>query len=119
MGDWSCRPHSNQLVSIISITGEDWGTIWMSVLPLAKTRKVAAVIFSYDRPNYRTLMLLVRACVKRHHRIPAKLVVDNAPEFHSLYFEIFCAMYGIEIIWRAPGEPRGGSVCESLFGLTE
>jgi putative transposase len=45
-------------------------------------------------------------------------VVDNAAEFHSVYFEMVLARYEITKKARPAAHPRHGAVCERLFGTT-
>ncbi len=72
---------------------------------------------TYDEPSYRTLMLLIRDCVRRHNRLPNCLVIDGGPEFRSTYFETLCALYEVTLRRRPPAEGRAGTLIERCFGV--
>jgi hypothetical protein len=63
-------------------------------------------------------MLVLRACVRRHQRLPQTVVVDGGAEFAGVYFETLLARYGCAKKTRPGAQPRFGSVCERLFGTT-
>lgn len=117
------RPHE---VLYVDHTTADIETISPQGKPLSKptltmaidgcTRKVPAFVVTYEPASARVVMLLIRAYIAKYNRVPRVIVVDNGKEFHSHEFEFLCRTYGIEIRYRAPGEPRGGSLIERSFG---
>jgi hypothetical protein len=61
----------------------------------AFSRRVLAFTLIYDPPSYRSCMLVLRDCVRRHQRLPQNVVVDGGVEFGSIYFETLLARYGV------------------------
>lgn len=101
---------------ICSRTGKNLGRPWCSFLVDAYTRRILALYLTYDPPSYRSCMMALRECVKRHGRLPQYLVVDGGKEFASTYFETLLARYEVAKKTRPAGKARFGSVCERLFG---
>ena len=99
-----------------SQTGRNLGRPWLSLLTDAFSRRELAVYLTYDSPSYRSVMMVLRECVRRHGRLPQILVVDGGPEFRSTYFETLLARYECTQKVRPPARARFGSVCERLFG---
>lgn len=93
------------------------GKPWLSIMLDAHTRKVLAYVLTFDPPSYRSCMLLIRDCLRRHGRVPSNIVVDRGSEFHSTYFEILLARFGITKKSRPPQKARFGSVIERFFGI--
>ena len=50
---------------------------------------------TFDPPSYRSVMMVMRDCVRRHSRLPQIVVVDNGKEFSSVYFETLLAYFEI------------------------
>ena len=50
-----------------------------------------AVHLTFDPRSYRSAMMIVRECVRRHGRLPQMLVLDGGKEFDSMYFETLLA----------------------------
>ncbi|PYV36999.1 MAG: hypothetical protein DMG06_29215 [Acidobacteria bacterium] len=99
-----------------SQTGRNLGRPWMTLLTDAFSRRELAVYLTYDSPSYRSAMMILRECVRRHGRLPQILVIDGGPEFRSTYFETLLARYECTQKIRPPARARFGSVCERLFG---
>jgi len=97
-------------------TGVPLGRCWLTLLILAPSRRIAACYLSFDPPSYRSCMMVLRLCVKRHGRLPTAVTVDGGPEFRSVYFEQLLALYRVRKHQRPAAEPRFGSVVERLFG---
>lgn len=102
--------------TVCSQTGRNLGRPWASFLTDAYSRRLVALVLSYDPPSYRSCLLLLRTCVRRWNRLPQTLVVDGGKEFGSVYFETLLARYAVTKKTRPPAAPRFGSVCERLFG---
>lgn len=112
--------HTILPVMLISCsTGEYIGTIWLSAMEDAYSRVILAHILTYEKPSRRVVMLLMRECVRRHNRLPQRIIVDGATEFTSTFFLNLLDRYHIEKIPRPGGSPRHGSLIESQFGSTE
>jgi transposase InsO family protein len=99
-----------------SQTGRNLGRPWMSLLTDAFSRRELVVYLTYDPPSYRSTMMVLRECVRRHGRLPQILVLDGGPEFRSTYFETLLARYECTQKIRPAAKARFGSVCERLFG---
>jgi putative transposase len=98
-------------------TGKSLGKAWITFLVDAFTRRILAFYFSFNPPSYRSCMMVIRECVKRHGRLPRNLIVDGGKEFASVYFDTLLAFCKINKKERK-GQPRVGSVIERLFGVT-
>lgn len=98
--------------------GMEMGKAYLTVMLDAYTRQILAWIVTFDPPSYRSCMLLIRDCVRRHGRVPQTLVVDQGSEFNSKYFEQLLALLGSHKRMRPASHPRFGSVIERFFGLT-
>jgi putative transposase len=101
---------------VCSMTGRDLGRPWLSLLTDAFSRRVLAASLSFDPPSYRSCMMIIRECVRRHSRLPQIVVVDGGSEFGSFYFETILARYECIKKIRPPAKARFGSVVERLFG---
>lgn len=98
-------------------TGKKMGKAWLTVLLDANTRMVLAWVILFDSPSYRSCMLVIRECIKRHGRIPQYLVLDKGAEFRSIYFECLLARLETHKKTRPASKPRFGSVIERFFGM--
>jgi transposase InsO family protein len=103
------------IMLVCSRTGQVLGRPWLTLLVDAYSRRVLAFTLIYDPPSYRSCMLVLRDCVRRHQRLPQSVVVDGGVEFGSIYFETLLARYGVTKKTRPGGQPRFGSVIERLF----
>jgi transposase InsO family protein len=103
---------------VCSSTGRNLGRPWWTILLDAFSRRVLAFYLCFDAPSYRSCMMVLRECVRRHGRLPQMLVVDGGKEFESVYFETLLARYECTKKTRPPAKPRFGSVCERLFGTS-
>ena len=93
-------------------------TVWLTLLVDAYSRYVLAIYLSFDPPSYRSCMMVIRECVKRHGRIPHFTVVDNASEFKSIYFEKLLGLLKSHKKSRPKSKAKFGAVIERLFGTT-
>src|SRR5258708_36218312 len=71
---------------VCSRTGRSLGRPWMTILTDAFSRRCLALYLTFDAPSYRSCMMILRDCVRRHSRLPQIMVVDGGPEFRSTYF---------------------------------
>lgn len=113
-----CHIDSTQLdVELVhSVTGVNMGRPWLTILMDAYTRRILAIYLSFDPPSYRTCMMVLRECVRRHGRLPQFLVVDQGKEYSSIYFESLTAIFNCHKKTRPAAEARNGNVLERLFG---
>lgn len=103
---------------VCSTTGQKLGRPWATFLTDAYSRRLLAVSLAYDRPSYRSCMMILRELVRRFGRFPQVAVVDGGKEFSSEYFDTLVAIYKCAKKTRPPAKSRFGSVCERLFGTT-
>lgn len=103
---------------VCSHTGRPLGRPWMTLLTDAYSRRGLSLYLTFDAPSYRSCMMILRECVRKHGRLPQILVIDGGPEFQSTYFETLLARYEVTKKTRPPAKARFGSVCERLFGTT-
>lgn len=101
---------------VCSHTGRVLGRPWMTLLTDAFSRRCLALCLAFDAPSYRSCMMILRECVRRHGRLPQIVVIDGGPEFQSTYFEALLARYECIKKTRPPANARFGSCCERLFG---
>lgn len=97
-------------------SGINLGRPWLTTMVDAFSRSFIARYLTFDPPSHRSLMMVLRDCVKRYARLPQNIVVDNGREFGSDYFELLLAAYQCTKKTRPPAESRFGSVVERLFG---
>ncbi|WP_353048106.1 MULTISPECIES: Tn7 transposase TnsA N-terminal domain-containing protein [unclassified Oceanobacillus] len=103
---------------ICSITGENLGRPWLTLLIDAYSRIILAFYISFDAPSYRSNMMVLRECVKKYSRFPSTLVVDGGKDFNSVYFDTILSRNYCTKKIRPGSKPRYGSVIERLFGTT-
>jgi len=108
--------HTIGNLALVAPNGIDLGKACLSVIVDSHTTHPRAFVMRFEPPSARTVLLLLRNYVMRHHRLPRVLVVDNGKEFHSHELEFFCRLFGIELRYRSPGMPRGAAMVERTFG---
>jgi putative transposase len=104
------------ILLVSSVTGKPLERPWATFLTDAYSRRVLACYVTYDPPSYRSVMMVLRECVRRHQRLPQECFVDRGPEFGSVYFETLLTRFFITKKDRPARQPRMGSVIERLFG---
>jgi len=92
---------------------------WLTLLLDGDSRKVLAFYVTFDPPSYRSNMMLIRDCVKRHGRVPQFIVVDKGKDFQSIYFDQLLAALRCHKTDRRTSMPRDGSVIERFFNLSQ
>jgi putative transposase len=85
--------HTQLEVELVSQLGTPLGRPWVTFAVDAYSRRILGLYLSFDPPSYRACMMVLRAGVRRHQRLPQAIVVDGGPEFHSVYFESLLARY--------------------------
>jgi transposase InsO family protein len=103
---------------VCSRTRQNLGRPWYTMLTDAFSRRLLAIFLTFDPPSYRSCMMVLRECVRRHGRFPQNLVVDGGKEFGSVYFDTLLARFECTKKTRPPAKARFGSVCERLFGTS-
>jgi putative transposase len=93
------------------------GRPWLTLLMDAFTRRVLAAWLTFDPPSYRSDMMALRLCVKRHNRLPDVIVTDRGSDFESTYYETLLATTHVMKKARPASKPRFGAVIERLFGI--
>ena len=56
--------------AVCSQTGRLLGRPWISFLTDAFSRRILALHLTFDPPSYRSCMMILRECVRRHSRLP-------------------------------------------------
>lgn len=102
--------------AVCSQTGRLLGRPWLSFLTDAYSRRILAFHLTFDPPSYRSAMMTVRECVRRHGRLSQMLVLDGGKEFDSIYFETLLARCEVMKKTRPSAKARFGATCERLFG---
>jgi putative transposase len=77
-------------------------------------REVLAIEIAVSLPAVRIIRVLDQIISWRGK--PARIRMDNGPEFISNAFEIWCKNYGIELLYIQPGKPTQNSLIERLNG---
>jgi putative transposase len=115
-----CHVDHTQLdIELTDSTGKHTlGRPWMTLIIDGFSRRILAVHVDFEEPSYRSCMMVLRECVRRHNRLPQCLVVDWGPEFCSTYFEALLARYECIKKARPPAHARFGSLVERMFGTT-
>ena len=109
--------HTEADIELVSSqTGRPLGRPWWTLMIDAFSRRILAIDLVFDPPSYRSCMMVLRECVRRHMRLPQTIVVDNGAEFRGTYFESLLARYECTKKQRPPAQSRFGSICERLFG---
>ncbi|WP_460837659.1 Mu transposase C-terminal domain-containing protein [Noviherbaspirillum agri] len=94
-------------------------SLWLTLLIDAFTRKILAFYLTFDKPSYRSNMMVIRDCVRRHGRLPQFIVSDQGPEFGSVYYETLLARFKSNKKERPASRPRSGSPIERVFNTTQ
>jgi len=108
--------HTQLDIELLSSLGKPLGRPWATFLVDAYSRRLLAVYLTFDPPSYRSVMMVLRVCVRRLGRLPQTMVVDGGKEFRSRYFEALLNSYSCHKKYRPWAKPRYGSVIERLFG---
>lgn len=112
--------HLDHTLCDIELVDEETGLLlgrpWLTIVFDAFSRRVLGFYLSFDHPSYRSCLMAMRECGRRHGRVPSCIIVDGGSEFRHLYFESFCARYQITLKIRPAPRPYFGSVIEKMFG---
>jgi putative transposase len=69
---------------VCSRTGRVLGRPWVTLVIDAYSRRVLAVYLTFDPPSYRSCMMVLRECVRRHKRLPQIVVADGGRSSRAL-----------------------------------
>ena len=89
---------------VCSRTRQNLGRPWYTMLTDAFSRRLLAIFLTFDPPSYRSCMMVLRECVRRHGRFPQSLVVDGGKEFGSIYFDTLLARFECTKKTRPPAD---------------
>jgi len=103
---------------ISSLTGEVLGSLWLTILVCAYSKKILSHFLTFDPPSYRSSMMVIRECVKIHGRLPSRIVVDRGPDFRSIYFDYLIVAFCDAKLLRPTAQPKYGNPVERVFGTT-
>ncbi|HTF96294.1 MAG TPA: hypothetical protein VL995_09195 [Cellvibrio sp.] len=109
-----------ELTLVSKLNGEVLeGTLTLSIMYDGHSRIILAIYISFEKPSYRSTMMLLRECYRRFKRLPLFLAVDHGPDFESVYFDSTLADLGMNKRRRPKSASRHGSIIERVFGTTE
>lgn len=109
-----------ELTLVSKINGEVLeGTLTLSIMYDGHSRIILAIYISFEKPSYRSTMMLLRECFRRFKRLPLFLAADHGPDFESVYFDSTLADLGMNKRRRPKSASRHGSIIERVFGTTE
>jgi len=119
-----CRPferaHVDHTLLDLETLDDDFikglGRMWLTIMIDHVSRRVLGFHLTYSSPSYRSVMAVMRDCVRRFGRLPDAIVIDGGKEFRSVWFETTCAWYHVTVIRRPPAKPRYGAYIERFFG---
>ena len=92
---------------------------WLTLMVDAYSRMIIAWYLTFDKPSYRSCMMVVRECVRQHGRLPQFIVSDQGSDFRSVYYENLLAQFGVHKKERPTGKSRHGSIIERIFNTTQ
>jgi putative transposase len=101
---------------VVCAGGKSRMRVWITVMIDSFSRRILAFSMSFEAPSYRQVMLVMRDCVRRHGRLPERIVVDGGKEFSSTWMETTCGIYGVIVQRRPKSKARFGAEMERLFG---
>lgn len=100
---------------IDSQNGEVLGRPWLTLMIDAYSRRILGIYLTYEKPSRISTMMVIRDCVYRFGRLPIYFVADNGKEHQNSYLHVLCGLYGINIMYRPPAQPRFGAPIERVF----
>lgn len=90
---------------------------WLTVLRDVYTGEPLAGWVSFTKPSRHSVAMVIRACVRRHGRLPETIVCDRGSDFRSVYLSSLCAHLGVHLSFHPTAHSRYGSDIERFFGL--
>lgn len=103
-----------------AITGETFSIrLNMTLLIDSYSTVILAVYVTFEKPSYRSAMMVLRECYKVHGVLPLWVMCDGGPDFNSEYFQATFASFGINIRNRPKSSYRHGTTIERRFGVSQ
>lgn len=111
--------HTQLDIMLRSAPGQKPERPWFSLAQDAFTRSALGLYLTFDPPSTASVMALLRRLFETHRRLPMELVLDHGKEFYGNSLSIFVNAFEISVQYRQGRKPRGGSVIERMFGVTD
>ncbi len=99
-----------------TMSGQPLQKPWLTILVDAYTKLIIAAVLMYEKPSYRTVMAIIRDCVRRHGWAPTVIRTDNAGEFTGSYVKDVVSQFVPYKESNPPAESRFNAFCERWFG---
>lgn len=93
------------------------GYSWAAFLIDGYSRRILSIYLTFEPPNYRSCMMVLKECFQRHGRLPDILMVDKGKEFNNICFDELLAAFSCTKEIRPTAKLRFSLMCERLFGL--
>lgn len=119
---WECVHMDHALLPILirdSLTGKILGLPWLSLAKDANSRRNLGCFVSFDKPSYRSNMMVLRDIARRFHRLAETFITDKGPDFEGIYWETVLAIFWSDKLSRPTAKPRHGAPLERYFGTTK
>ncbi|MGH8159693.1 MAG: hypothetical protein ACREPQ_16365 [Rhodanobacter sp.] len=91
------------------------GRPWLTTMIDGWSHAALAFWLSFAPPSWESLAMLLRDCVRRHHRLPLAWISDQGSEFGGTFWETFSANHACTKFDRAVADARCGSQVERSF----
>lgn len=89
---------------------------WLTLMIDNYTGKVLAFSVSFEKPSRHAVAKVIRACVRKHGRLPREIILDRGAEFKSVFLASLLAHYSVTLSLRPASDPRYGGQVEGFFG---
>lgn len=93
------------------------GRPWLTTMIDGWSHAALAFWLSFAPPSWESLAMLLRDCVRRHHRLPLAWISDQGSEFGGTFWEKFSANHACTKFDRAVADARCGSQVERSFHM--
>jgi putative transposase len=93
------------------------GRPWLTTMIDGWSHAALAFWLSFSPPSWQSLAMLLRDCVRRHHRLPLAWISDQGSEFGGIFWERFSANHACTKFDRAVADARCGSQVERTFHM--
>jgi putative transposase len=98
-------------------TGKSLGKCWLTLLIDAYTRRILVFHISFDKPSYRTNMMVIRECVRKWGRLPETIITDGGKDLNSKYMKTLLGFLFVHTKVRPGGKPHFSGILERAFGI--
>ena len=110
--------HTQLDIELLSSLGKPLGRPWATFLVDAYSRRLLAVYLTFDPPSYRSVMMVLRVCVRRLAGFRRCWWSMAAKSSAVGILKALLNSYVCHKKYRPWAKPRYGSVIERLFGTT-